>query len=507
MPPMSADGQLPGHLIRVAGTDRLFHRGRVLGVLLAILAMTMLAVSSLNVALPSIASSLAASPTDLQWLLSGYALAFGIVLVSAGRVGDVLGRSSVFAVGVAVFTVSCLGCALATEPSWLNLSRAVQGVGAGIASPQVNGMILQYFSGRARARAFALFGLVISVSVAAAPLLTGLLIQALGPELGWRMTFWWTVPIGVATFAVLWRWLPFETERRRRIDRAGRHAQAIRLDLDPVGMVLLTGAVLCIMGPFLLREPIWFSLLAAGAGLLTGWVAWERRYAAHGRSPMVDLGLFRHRSFTNGTLVSGTLFVGGTSVFVIIALYLQSGLGASALVVGLIGLPNAIGSAWASIWAGERVLHHGRRIVVAACMLYLLGLVAAVGVALLGPSLGPAGYCWLALPLTAVGAGMGAIGSCNQTLSQADIPPAVGGTAGAVKQVAERIGTAVGITIISAVFFWMVPRGWTSAFVASYAVIALFISLTAVFALLDLRALGDGAGRGVPGPASSRTID
>ena len=102
---------------------------------------------------------------------------------------------------------------------------------------------------------------------------------------------------------------------------------------------------------------------------------------------------------------------------------------------------------------------------------------------------------------------MGAIGSCNQTLSQADIPPAVGGTAGAVKQVAERIGTAVGITIISAVFFWMVPRGWTSAFVASYAVIALFISLTAVFALLDLRALGDGAGRGVPGPASSRAID
>lgn len=184
-------------IIRVPGTDRVFHRGRMLVVLLSILAMTMMAISAINVALPSIESSLGASNSDVQWMLSGYALAFGMVLVAAGRTGDVLGRSSVFLAGVALFTVASLICATVHDPMWMNAMRIVQGVGAGISTPQVNGMIVQYFSGQQRAWAFSLFGLVVSASVAIAPLLTGLLINSLGPNAGWRASFLWNVPIGV----------------------------------------------------------------------------------------------------------------------------------------------------------------------------------------------------------------------------------------------------------------------------------------------------------------------
>ena len=178
---MAEQGNRPDDAIRVPGTDRVFNRQLMLVPLLAILAMTMMAISSINVALPSIELSIGASEADLQWLLSGYALAFGIVLVASGRLGDVFGRSTYFVIGVALFTLGSLGCSLAHTPALLNGMRLLQGVGAGVSSPQVNGMILQYFSGRRRARAFALFGVVVSASVAIAPSITGLLIDWLGP--------------------------------------------------------------------------------------------------------------------------------------------------------------------------------------------------------------------------------------------------------------------------------------------------------------------------------------
>ena len=216
---MTEQGNRPDDAIRVPGTDRVFNRQLMLVPLLAILAMTMMAISSINVALPSIELSIGASEADLQWLLSGYALAFGIVLVASGRLGDVFGRSTYFVIGVALFTLGSLGCSLAHTPALLNGMRLLQGVGAGVSSPQVNGMILQYFSGRRRARAFALFGVVVSASVAIAPSITGLLIDWLGPDWGWRASFLWNVPIGLITVGLAARWLPFGAERGRRAAR------------------------------------------------------------------------------------------------------------------------------------------------------------------------------------------------------------------------------------------------------------------------------------------------
>ena len=260
------------NLIHVEGQSRVFNRIKVLAVLMVPLAMAVMAISSISVALPTIEHSIGASDASVQWMLSGYALAFGMVLVAAGRIGDALGRGSVWITGMAIFSLGSLACGLATSPMMLNLARLVQGLGAGVYNPQTTGMIQQYFKGQARAKAFSIFGLVISASVTAGPLLTGLIIRAAGPDIGWRASFIWTFPLGILGAALATRWFPFETERRRARARREGTARARHLDLDPLAIALLMTTVLCVMLPFILKTGTSFGLLAAAALLLLLWV-------------------------------------------------------------------------------------------------------------------------------------------------------------------------------------------------------------------------------------------
>lgn len=479
------------NVIRIPGSTRTFHRARILAVLLLPLAMSLMAVSSVNVALHTIETGLGATPTDIQWVLSGYALAFGITLIPAGRAGDVLGRGSLFVAGLLLFVGASLACGLAPAPVSLNVARVVQGVGAGLYSPQIIGMIQEYFAGPARARAFALFGLVISVSVAIGPIVAGAIIAWLGPELGWRGAFLVNLPLGVLAVILALAWFPFAIERRRWAARTERRRvggpRPEAIDLDPVGAVLVAATVLCVMLPFM-QHPhpaIWLLLLAA-AGFAALWIGWERRYAARGRAPMVDLRLFAFRSFSNGTLISGTMFVGSATVFVLVALFLQSGLGVSALETGLVGLPNAIVSGYASMWAGRRVMTSGRRIVLLGLAAMVVGSTLCIVVAAL---IARAGWShWvLAVPLIFNGFGMGVVGSANQTLSLSDVPVAEGGTAGGVKQTAERIGTAIGNTVITGVLFAGHDlAGWTTGFVAGFTVIVVVHLIACWLAYRDL---------------------
>lgn len=495
-------------LIRVEGTDRVFRRSRVLVVLLIPIAMALVAVSSINVALPTISQTLDATDSDLQWVLSGYALTFGISLVPAGRAGDVLGRGRFFVLGLLVFSLASLACGLAPNAEFLNVSRFVQGVGAGMYNPQTMGMIQQYWHGLERAKAFALFGLVVAFSVAVGPVLAGSIIQTFGPEIGWRATFVINFPFGLLGCFLALRWFPFGKERARRAaKRAVRTARADaaaggavvpalpreRVDLDPVGTVLLVLAVLCVMLPFMSgRGGAAWLLLAAGAVLVAAWVLWERRYKARGRAPMVDLALFSFASFSNGTAVAGTFFLGSTSIFVVVALYMQNGLGASALETGLIGLPNAIVSAFASMWAGRRTMTSGRTIIIGALALVIAGVGLSVGVAVLIEQYGIS-FWWLALTLMLCGLGQGGLGAANQTLSLEDVPTTYGGTAGGVKSTAERIGTAVGNAMITGVFFGFVGGGaWTTGFAAAYGAIAVCLLVALLAAVHDRKVCGDG---------------
>lgn len=484
--------EVPADAIIVPGVNRIYKRRRILVVLMMELAMALMAISSINVALPAIEAGIGASDTDIQLLLSGYALTFGVILVMAGRIGDTIGRSSMFVIGVTIYALASLGCGLAISPEMLNIFRFIQGIGAGISSPQVNGIIVAYFSGRKRAIAFSYFGLVVSVSVAISPLLTGLFIRWLGNELGWRASFLWNVPVGLGAAVLAFFWLPFGTEIARRNAKSQGIDITQRLDFDPVGMILLGATVVCIMLPFLAKQPAVFTLLILGAILGYIWVRWEKRYKSQGKAPMVDLALFKHRSYTHAIMVSGTQFLGTTSVFAILALYLQTGLHASALAVGLISLPNAVCSGLSSLWAGPRVFDRGRTIIIGAFGVYILGLLTTI---VLAHFMDPAGagisYWWMAVPLVLTGLGVGSINTCNQTLSQSDIPPEIGGTSGAVKQVAERMGTAIGNTAITAVLFSLVHHSWTVGFTGAFIAITMLVCLALGFAIMDLRTLGD----------------
>jgi MFS family permease len=469
--------------IFVPGVRRPFKRGRILLVNMVPLAMALMQISSVNVGLPSIQETLGASSSDIQWVLSGYALAFGISLVPAGRLGDVLGHGTIFTLGLGVFAVASLACGLADTPLWLNAARVAQGFGAGLQGPQTTGLIQQYFVGQARARAYATFGMVVAASVAVGPLLTGVMLRLLGTDLGWRVTFMLNFPLGLLGCAAALRWLPFEPERARRAaKRDGREREARHLDLDPVGAVLVTLAVVCAMLPFMLHDvpPTRFALLGGAVVLGGGWLAWEWRYAARGREPMVDLQLLKLKSYTHQTAVSTLNFLGMTSIFVVAAMFLQQGLGWDPLHAALIGLPNAAASCVGAIWAGKHVLAWRDKLVVLTLSIIVTGLLLTLGVVWLTDRAGLSAW-WLMATFALYGFGQGVFGAANQTLSMLHVPVAMAGAAGGMKSMAERVSTAMGNAIMTGILFATLPAlGWHGAVLATYTVITgvIMVSLT-----------------------------
>ncbi len=446
--------------------------------------MSLVGVSIINVVLPSIQRGLDASDSDLQWVLAGYTLTFGVVLVAAGRAGDILGRGPLFIAGVALFTLSSVWGGLAPDPLSLNISRVVQGLGSGLLNPQAVGMIQQYFRGSERGRAYGALGSVIGISVAIGPVLGGFIIELAGEAEGWRWTFLVNIPVGILAIVLALRWFP----RPLRAPRVGTRGSVVR-DLDPLGAVLLGLAVLAILVPFVQRDlgAAGWLVLVVGVGLLAVWVWWERRCRDAGRSPMVDLVLFRNRSFSIGTLIAAVYFMGVTSVWVLVALYVQNGEGRSALEAGLIGLPAAVLSAFSSHWAGRRVTDRGRRIVIAGVVSALVGVVLTIVVVQLTAA-GTVSVWWMLLTLGFIGTAQGLVITPNQTITLSEVPLEYSGSAGGVLQTAQRIGTAMGLAVITGVAFAVLTSNdWTAAITAGFAATAAMLLVTLVVSVIDLR--------------------
>lgn len=465
-------------------------RWRILAVLLIAIFMSLVGVSIVNVALPSIQDGLGATRSDAQWVLSGYALTFGIVLVAAGRAGDLWGRGGIFILGVVVFTLSSVAAGLAPNAEALNAARFVQGVGSGMLNPQGVGMIQQYFRGAARGRAFGYFGSVVGVAVGIGPVVGGLLISLGGPGFGWRLTFLVNVPIGITCIVLALLWFPRPLLTRRAEAAAGGADGASRSQsMDPVGAILLGLAVLAILLPFVesgVSALVWL-LLPAGVALVYAWVWWERRYARTGRSPMVDLSIFSTRSFTNGSLIVTLYFMGMTSIWVLVALYMQDGVGRSALAAGLVGVPAALISAVAANWAGRRVMAYGRKVVIGGLLFALAGLGLSIAVVLSRES-GYLSEWWLVLSLSFIGVAQGSVISPNQTLTLAEVPIAYAGSSGAIMQTGQRIGTSVGIAVITAAVFATLDAGsWAVAMTVGLGLVAVVVLCALGVAVMDQR--------------------
>ncbi|MFG1683623.1 MFS transporter [Nonomuraea sp. NPDC049269] len=450
-------------------------RTRALGVCLVSAFMAGLDVSIVNVALPSIRAGLRASEDGLQWTVSGYALTFGLLLVPAGRLGDARSRRAIFMVGVALFTVASAACGFAPSMSVLLVSRLVQGMAAGILNPQVSGLIQQMFRGSERGRAFGALGATIGVSTALGPLIGGALVSAFGPEQGWRWVFLVNLPIGIALLPLAYKFLPAPHPGLPRRQES----------LDPVGVLLLGTGVAALLLPFI-QQHQWpgstkWLLLPAALLVLVGFVIWERTYR---KEPLVDLGLFAKRSYSLGTAIALFYFAGFTGIFFIFTLYLQSGLGYSALLAGMSISPFALGSAGASVAGGRLVSRAGRRLVAIGLVAVLAGLGATMVATMLVPGAGVGAAT--ALPLLVAGMGSGLVISPNQAISLSEVPPEQGGSAAGVLQTGQRLGSAIGIAAAGSVFFGALGQGWPTAFRHGLGVVALFVSIALAAALYDL---------------------
>lgn len=450
-------------------------------------ALTILDLSGVNVALPSIQRSLHADSTQLQLIVAGYALAFGLTLVPSGRLGDTRSRRLMFLVGLLGFAGASALCALAPSIGWLTVTRFLQGAAAGVQMPQVLGMVQQLFQGPARGRAFGVFGASVGVSTAVGPTLCGVLIALGGTNDGWRLLFWFNVPLGVIAFFFALKLLPREQPK----DRGGAQ-------LDPVGLALLAVAITGLMLPFLLTTGAstddpwrWLFLIVfalAGAGFLL----WERAYRRRGRSPIVHLELFGHASYRNGLLIATAYFAGMPASFLVTTLYLQEGLHEQPLAAGAVVIPFAAGSAVAA-WVGGRLVNRfGRALVVGGLVTVVAGVVAL----LLAATLTPPGVSewFMAGAMLIGGAGGGLVISPNQTLTLSEVPTEEGSAAGSLTQLGQRIGTAVGVAVVTAVFFASVPGGGTHpvsqyhvAVRDGYGVTLVLLAVALAVALVDLR--------------------
>jgi len=443
-------------------------------VLLAGMFMALLDTTIVNVALPSIRTSIDASEATLSWIISGYALAFGLALIPAGRIGDRIGHKWVFFTGLALFTLASLVCGLAQTDVQLIVARVVQGLAGGIFVPAVTAVIQLMFPPQARGKAFAIMGSVIGVSTALGPIVGGLIIEAFGTDIGWRLVFGVNLPIGVLALIAAVYLLPSGAEARAHaatsagvVDSAsatqpgretGTGAASVALSgIDFVGLLLLSAGLVALLVPLIEGEdqgwPLWtFLTLAAGVLLIVAFFAWEVAYTRRGLSPLVPPRLFSHPAFTGGVVLALVYFAAFTSIFFTISILWQAGLGHSALESGLVSIPFAIGTILAASQSDRLSRLLGRNVLVIGVSLVTTGLIW-IWLALLLITPGTLTNWHLLPPLLLAGLGSGCFIAPNVQFIVATVDRTEAGAASGVVGVMQRVGSAVGIAVIGSVFF------------------------------------------------------
>ncbi|PPF90234.1 MFS transporter [Subtercola sp. Z020] len=420
---------------------------QALVVLLLGMCIALLDTTIVNVALPTIRQTLGASESTLSWIISGYALAFGLALIPAGRLGDRIGHKWVFFTGIALFTAASAACGFAANDTQLVIARVVQGLAGGIFVPAVTAYIQLLFPGQVRGKAFAIMGAVIGVSSALGPIIGGLIIQAFGEENGWRGVFFVNLPIGIVTLVAAAMLLPKKNEAD--VQRSG--------GIDWVGLVLVSGAFVALLVPLIQGEdegwPLWtFLTIAGGVVLLALFGLWEVFYTRRGRSPLVPPSLFTHPAFTGGVILALVYFAAFTSIFFTISLLWQSGLAHTALESGAVSIPFAIGSIVSSSQSNRLSQKLGRNVLTLGTALVSIGLIWLWLVLLLTPASDLTNWELIA-PLFIAGVGNGFFIAPNAQFIVATVSRQDAGAASGVISAVQRIGSAVGIAIIGSVLF------------------------------------------------------
>jgi len=399
--------------------------------------MTLLDLTIVNIAIPNMITKLHASLNDVLWVINAYALVLAVLVITAGRLGDLIGPRTMFAAGVTVFTAASAVCGLSPSPGWLIGFRAVQGLGAATLMPQTLTIITNTFPPDRRGAAFGVWGAVAGVATIAGPTLGGLLVTAFD----WRWIFFVNLPIGVIVLMLTFVIIPdLRLGRRHR--------------LDIPGVLLASAALLAICYGLVEGQKYnWGTItsfisipfvLAVGVVLLAVFLLVQR--LTQDREPLVPFALFRDRNYSVMNWVSGVLAIGMMGIFLPFTIYLQSVLGFSALKAGLTMAPISLVSMVVAPVAGRMTDKIGGKFILMS------------GLILFGAGMG-----WLALiaqpnsawqsflpALIVAGFGMGCIFAPLITVAMRNIEPRMAGAASGVLNTVRQVGLVIGTAAVGA---------------------------------------------------------
>ncbi len=429
----------------VAALDPL--RWKALAVVLFASFMILLDVSIVNVAIPSIRTSIDTSFSQIEWVLAGYQLAYALTLITGGRLGDIYGRKRLFMLGVAGFTLASAACGFAQSGAFLITARVIQGFMAALMYPQVFAVIQVNFPPRERGKAFGLAGAVIGVASIAGPLAGGLLIQANILGLQWRPIFLVNVPIGIGAVVAAKFFLHESTAPSKP-----------RLDIP--GVIIATIALFLLAYPLVEGRdagwPLWtFGMLAAAVVTFVVFAIYNNHRAKTTGSPLVEPALFTDRAFVVGLLVTGVFISGIPAFFLTFSIFLQVGHGFSALATGLTTVPFAVASAFASGMSIRLAPKIGKRILLVGAALLDIGMLGLLlSLHLIGDGTFHGYYLIPALAVS--GLGLGCVIAPLINIILAGIHHGNAGSASGVVTTVQQIGGALGVTIIGVIFFGLI---------------------------------------------------
>ncbi|HEY0373536.1 MAG TPA: MFS transporter, partial [Amnibacterium sp.] len=384
-----------------------------------------------NIAIPSIRADLGASYADVQWLSAGYALAFAVLLITGGRLGDIAGYKRLFLIGVAGFTVASLLSGLAWAIPVLVAARLLQGMTAALMAPQVISLMQVMYPPEERAGVGGLFGALGGLAATLGPIIGGLLIQWNIAGLDWRPIFLINVPVGIFAFVAGVRVLP-----------DARSPHPLRLDL--VGTALIVVALGLLVFPLIqgrdLDWPAWgFVMMAASVPVFVLFWRLQLAKARNGGSPLVMPALFRTRTFLVGLLINSTFQMALLGFLFTLTLLLQIGLGYSVLAAALTGIPTAIGiSVSIAVLAPKLVPVLGRNTLTAGIAVMAAG-IGLVLWPLRAFGLGTNGWV-LAPGLLVVGLGMGLVMGLMFVVTLKDVDATHAGSASGTLSAANQLG-------------------------------------------------------------------
>lgn len=428
-----------------------------------------------NVALPTMDSTLHASAPMLELVVAGYGTAYALMLVIGGRLGDAIGRHRMFVAGIVGFTISSLLCGIAPNVDVLIAARIAQGLSAAMSQPQVLATFQSTLDGAKRARAIALYAAMGGVAASLGQLLGGLIVHADIAGLSWRPIFLVNVPIGAAVLALTRRYVP-----------ATRSPQPASVDLP--GTALLGVAIVALLVPLtegrVLHWPAWiWALLAVSAVSAAAMVIVERRTERSGRTPLVPPSLVSLRSMRRGLTIAIPFFMGFGAFMFVFALTVQTGLHETALQSGVAITPMAVAFFVGSLLAPRLLARHGRRVVVSGLALQAVGLVWLIDV--MHGSWPHVSTLAMTAPLAIAGVGQAFALVGFFRIILADVPGRLAGIGSGVLVTMQQGSLALGVASLGSLFVSLADGagGMRHAFtvvVAIQAAIALVVGLLAV---------------------------